>query len=134
MYQCEELDCFECLHACGSCIVLAHRQRPFHRLWKWAKGDNGWNSGEPYLTNLGFIWQRGHDGLPCPSPSPEVREKMIIGFGKVRYRTCLCWEKEMKQSRWEAEVRRETELQKKGEEREEAKGDEEDWETTDEEI
>jgi hypothetical protein len=32
MYRCWEKECFEMLHACGPCIVLAHEQRPWHSL------------------------------------------------------------------------------------------------------
>jgi ABC-type Fe2+-enterobactin transport system substrate-binding protein len=32
IYRCQEQECFERLHACGPCIVIAHQQRPWHML------------------------------------------------------------------------------------------------------
>jgi hypothetical protein len=30
--RCVDKDCFEGLHSCGPCMVIAHEQRPFHAL------------------------------------------------------------------------------------------------------
>ncbi|KAJ7601898.1 hypothetical protein DFH06DRAFT_1324301 [Mycena polygramma] len=105
MYRCEEDICFERLHACGRCIVLGHQQRPFHSLRKW-EGDR-WSASGPYLTELGFVWQLGHDGLPCPSPSPEIKEKYVLGDRegwKIKLRECHCWKGEREQTATEIEA------------------------------
>ncbi|KAJ6454051.1 hypothetical protein C8R47DRAFT_1228805 [Mycena vitilis] len=130
MYLCDETQCFEGLHQCGPCIVLAHRQRPFHKLWKWAQGDTAWTIDGRNLTKLGMIWQRGHDGLPCPNPDPEIMEQPIIGAGygwKIKVRQCLCWAKEKAQAE-EAKLKREEEEERARQERETEGEREEDWE------
>ncbi|KAJ7655779.1 hypothetical protein DFH06DRAFT_1329214 [Mycena polygramma] len=113
LYRCEEEDCFEGLHACGHCIVLGHQRRPFHKLWKWAKGENMWSESFGYLNDLGYVRQHGHDGLPCPNPSPETTDQLVIADHQnwiVKSRGCRCWEKEYEQAEREASVRREDEM------------------------
>ncbi|KAJ7606394.1 hypothetical protein DFH06DRAFT_1348103 [Mycena polygramma] len=127
LYRCDEEDCFEGLHACGHCIVLAHQRRPFHKLWKWSTDENMWSGSFGYLTDLGYVRQHGHDGLPCPNPTPDTTEQMFVADQShwfVKARGCLCWAKEYEQTEKERKIRREDEELRR-QEREAAEADEE---------
>ncbi|KAJ7860930.1 hypothetical protein B0H13DRAFT_2355303 [Mycena leptocephala] len=92
--RCVDKDCFEGLHSCGPCMVIAHEQRPFHALDLWTSED-GWRGS--HLGEIGYVWQRGHDGLPCPNPSPDTKRQLVMTDRRCWYipmRECLCYAEE----------------------------------------
>ncbi|KAJ7639833.1 hypothetical protein DFH06DRAFT_1138518 [Mycena polygramma] len=96
LYECQDKECLNGLHACAPCTCIAHQQRPDHGLWVYK--SNGWNP--THLGVIGYVYQIGHDGLPCPNPAAETIEHEVWGLyslravWKVRARECLCWKEE----------------------------------------
>ncbi|KAF8133491.1 hypothetical protein K438DRAFT_1998157 [Mycena galopus ATCC 62051] len=54
------------LSACSVCILVAHEQHPLHTLQAWTDGRY-WKVLS--LRSLGYVYQEGHDGEPCPNPA-----------------------------------------------------------------
>ncbi|KAJ7664824.1 hypothetical protein B0H17DRAFT_1143582 [Mycena rosella] len=85
-FKCAE--CGDCLQ-CKSCCIKQHGATPLHSLKHWT-GDF-WEDAK--LADLGFVYQVGHKGLPCPFPEPELRKMTVIhtsGIHQIRFRYCKC--------------------------------------------
>jgi hypothetical protein len=53
------------------------------------------------MRKLGYVYQRGHDGLPCTNPSPTTYDQLLFSdkvSWTVPMRDCLCWEKDKKEA------------------------------------
>ncbi|KAJ6449252.1 hypothetical protein C8R47DRAFT_1230728 [Mycena vitilis] len=89
MYRCRNRRCLGGLPACAPCTLVAHEQTPYDRiemwtghLWRWAE-----------LRDLGYVYQEGHEGLPCPNPAPTTTSKNIwLSSGMLEHvtRGCNC--------------------------------------------
>ncbi|KAJ7789208.1 hypothetical protein B0H14DRAFT_2627467 [Mycena olivaceomarginata] len=74
MYRCREA-CRGGMVACATCILVGHWEAPLHRLQVWNPGSRIWEPAT--LRQLGFIFQEGHQGLPCPNPAPTTTTKLL---------------------------------------------------------
>ncbi|KAJ7829016.1 hypothetical protein B0H14DRAFT_3465979 [Mycena olivaceomarginata] len=74
MYRCREA-CRGGMVACATCILVGHWEAPLHRLQVWSPGSRIWEPAT--LRQLGFIFQEGHQGLPCPNPAPTTTTKLL---------------------------------------------------------
>jgi hypothetical protein len=49
------------------------------------------------MSKLGYVYQSGHDGLPCPNPSPDTHDRLLYARGftwTIPIRDCLCYAEE----------------------------------------
>ncbi|KAK7032023.1 CxC2 domain-containing protein [Favolaschia claudopus] len=90
---------------CADCVLERHQLSPLHSLE--VRVDNStihgpdacrqeW-SGKFWtatsLCGLGFVYQLGHGGFPCPRPAPAVRDMVVMDFPaihSVKLRYCGC--------------------------------------------
>ncbi|KAK6992479.1 hypothetical protein R3P38DRAFT_3226100, partial [Favolaschia claudopus] len=78
--------------ACGSCgraEDARHQLMPLHVLQEWTGAF--WS--QVSLASLGYVFQLGHGGLPCPRPAPAARSMVVMDFPTihdVKYRYCAC--------------------------------------------
>ncbi|KAJ6454061.1 hypothetical protein C8R47DRAFT_1083228 [Mycena vitilis] len=89
IYRCQNRRCLGGLAACAACTLVAHEQSPFHRIEVWT--GNHWRRAE--LRDLGFVYQEGHDGLPCPNPAPTTTSnRVFLSSGLLEHvtRGCNC--------------------------------------------
>ncbi|KAJ6556676.1 hypothetical protein B0H10DRAFT_1847547 [Mycena sp. CBHHK59/15] len=89
--------CGDCLGGgellCGSCIVTAHQQMPFHRIQHWT----GLYFERKSLKDLGLRIQLGHwraNDRTCPLPTPAPGDDFVIvdnhGVHRVGLDYCGC--------------------------------------------
>ncbi|KAJ7121221.1 hypothetical protein C8R46DRAFT_929163 [Mycena filopes] len=83
--------CGECgvFLQCQECCLKRHALTPLHFLEEWV-GDF-WK--RTTLSELGLIYQLGHEGGPCKFPQPFVRSMTVIdttGVHEIKYRFCAC--------------------------------------------
>ncbi|KAJ7664818.1 hypothetical protein B0H17DRAFT_1211182 [Mycena rosella] len=85
---------FRCLQCgnylqCKACVLGQHATTPLHTFKEW----NGAHWTEATLTQLEFVYQMGHHGLPCDFPKPEERLMVVMdvtGVHTLQYRYCKC--------------------------------------------
>ncbi|KAJ7509950.1 hypothetical protein B0H11DRAFT_1900372 [Mycena galericulata] len=90
IFRCQDLKCMQGLPACGPCILIGHQLSPFHNIEEW-KEKRFWK--RLTLRDLGYVYQRGHDGLACPNPSPGTETQLVItvsGRHELVVRDCEC--------------------------------------------
>ncbi|KAJ7093631.1 hypothetical protein C8R43DRAFT_1141841 [Mycena crocata] len=89
LYRCRDRNCMRGQVACASCTALAHERRPLHGIEEWK--NTYWKRRQ--LNEIGYIYQHGHDGLPCPNPAQETEDEWVLmAEGRVRLamRKCNC--------------------------------------------
>ncbi|CAK5277177.1 unnamed protein product [Mycena citricolor] len=82
------LDCGVFLQ-CRKCLLQRHANFPLHVIREW----NGSWWKKLSLADLGFVYQLGHGGLPCPFPADEVRRMVVIHaphIHDVQMQYCNC--------------------------------------------
>ncbi|KAJ7817578.1 hypothetical protein B0H13DRAFT_2379561 [Mycena leptocephala] len=75
--------------ACYACCVSDHRQMPLHFLKEWT--GVAWQTAT--LAEIGLVYQLGHRGLECQSPTQVVHSRRIIDMGgiqTVNFQFCGC--------------------------------------------
>ncbi|KAJ7038551.1 hypothetical protein C8F04DRAFT_1255829 [Mycena alexandri] len=86
LFKCAE--CGEWMQ-CKDCCLARHALTPLHLIKEW-KGEF-W---EPVnLRDIGFIYQLGHGGAPCPFPAAKALCMTVIhttGIHQLRYKYCNC--------------------------------------------
>ncbi|KAK6966350.1 CxC2 domain-containing protein [Favolaschia claudopus] len=85
-FRCE--DCGPSTH-CQECMIARHQLMPLHVLQEWTGAF--WS--QVSLASLGYVFQLGHGGLPCPRPAPAARSMVVMDFPTihdVKYRYCAC--------------------------------------------
>ncbi|KAJ7431409.1 hypothetical protein B0H11DRAFT_2262044 [Mycena galericulata] len=90
LFRCSEQNCMDDLPACGPCTLIAHQQHPRHDVEEWTE-KRYWK--RRILTEIGYVYQRGHDGLACPCPSAAVEEQLVLtrsGTHTILCRDCEC--------------------------------------------
>ncbi|KAJ7889257.1 hypothetical protein B0H13DRAFT_1888092 [Mycena leptocephala] len=81
-------DCGEFLQ-CKDCCLARHSMMPLHFLKEWS--GKFWVDRK--LSELGLVYQLGHQGAPCVVPQAAVRSIMVIdttGVHQIQYRRCGC--------------------------------------------
>ncbi|KAK6977639.1 CxC2 domain-containing protein [Favolaschia claudopus] len=77
---------------CADCVLERHQLSPLHSLEsvrRWS--GKFWTATS--LCGLGFVYQLGHGGFPCPRPAPAVRDMVVMDFPaihSVKLRYCGC--------------------------------------------
>ncbi|KAJ7608827.1 hypothetical protein DFH06DRAFT_1148723 [Mycena polygramma] len=75
---------------CLTCCLLDHATKPLHIVAEWNGRSRGWHK-KP-LVRLGFVYQLGHGGAPCPSPS-RPRSLLVVaadGCHDIDFSFCNC--------------------------------------------
>ncbi|KAJ7081905.1 hypothetical protein C8R43DRAFT_1142889 [Mycena crocata] len=88
LFRCK--DCFQSLPSCAACCVVAHERWPLHLLDRWT--GSLWKRGIK-LNSLGYTYQSGHGGLPCPNPAAQAEETRVFavnGVHRLSTRGCQC--------------------------------------------
>ncbi|KAJ7893229.1 hypothetical protein B0H13DRAFT_2339819 [Mycena leptocephala] len=82
--------CYSGMPACEKCILIAHGEEPLHWPEEWA--GHYWK--RITLTELGFVYQQGHEGLECPNPTEPALRAINTAQGRkeIWVRQCLCAE------------------------------------------
>ncbi|KAI0669304.1 hypothetical protein C8Q78DRAFT_1070866 [Trametes maxima] len=86
--------CTDCHHpeaCCASCVLRAHRHRPFDRILAWHPQLRLWEAKT--MRELGFIWSLGHAGERCPYHWEKPHDMVIIhehGITDLPVRFCRC--------------------------------------------
>ncbi|KAJ7665825.1 hypothetical protein DFH06DRAFT_1322977 [Mycena polygramma] len=79
----------ECGVLCRECCFKKHEQEPLHEIEKW--NGNFWE--KTTLRQVGFVYQMGHHGGPCPAPDRKVASLIVItysGVQRLHVRYCRC--------------------------------------------
>ncbi|KAJ6457196.1 hypothetical protein C8R47DRAFT_1227529 [Mycena vitilis] len=86
LFRCR--DCFVGLAACLRCLLVAHLEWPLHAPEEWL--GNYWKRMS--LTDIGYVYRRGHDGLDCPNPAEVELQKLpgLHGEVEIWVQDCLC--------------------------------------------
>ncbi|KAJ7805542.1 hypothetical protein B0H13DRAFT_2387660 [Mycena leptocephala] len=74
---------------CKDCCLKRHSMMPLHFLKEWT--GNFWS--DQTLSELGLVYQLGHQGAPCLVPQATIRSMVVIdstGVHQIRYRHCGC--------------------------------------------
>ncbi|TFK79956.1 hypothetical protein K466DRAFT_504721 [Polyporus arcularius HHB13444] len=74
---------------CQACLLANHSQLPLHTIEGW----NGKHWEKSSLRKLGYVFQLGHDGGPCPCPGDTTRRLVVgdvSGIHEVQIRFCEC--------------------------------------------
>ncbi|KAH9911957.1 uncharacterized protein BXZ73DRAFT_56700, partial [Epithele typhae] len=74
---------------CDGCVVKRHRNLELHILERWVRGK----FVKTDLRSLGAVVQLGHDSAPCPRPSSQTRNMVVVDLDRiheVRVRFCEC--------------------------------------------
>ncbi|KAJ8469906.1 hypothetical protein ONZ45_g16729 [Pleurotus djamor] len=82
--------CGDCglVEECSTCCLKRHQLFPLHRVQVWR--GSFWT--DVSLDSMDYVFQLGHAGSPCPSPSPP--HTMVVlhtnGIHNVSIRYCSC--------------------------------------------
>ncbi|KAJ7660089.1 hypothetical protein DFH06DRAFT_1326231 [Mycena polygramma] len=90
LYRCQNSRCLGGLPACAPCTLIAHERSPLHGIQVWTDGRY-WKL--VFLNDLGYVYQSGHDGLPCPNPASETTVETVrlsSGVTQLVSRGCNC--------------------------------------------
>ncbi|KAJ7653365.1 hypothetical protein DFH06DRAFT_1317124 [Mycena polygramma] len=88
LFVCEDCPEFYRVKKCLNCFVRTHRSHPLHFPTEW----NGLFWQRTTLQRLGFVFQLGHRGQPCPSHG-EQKTMTVIAANSihcVNFRCCQC--------------------------------------------
>ncbi|KAI0348966.1 hypothetical protein OH77DRAFT_1465830 [Trametes cingulata] len=90
LFRCE--DCHHVDHQCATCILTAHHDRPFDRLWRWSIELGFWE--KQTLADVGYVWHVGHgNGGVCEinaSPSRPITILHEHGIMELPVKFCQC--------------------------------------------
>ncbi|KAJ7102965.1 hypothetical protein C8R43DRAFT_963855 [Mycena crocata] len=83
--------CIECNSGllCRRCCKEEHECEPLHNLKVW--NEQSWEVTS--LREIGFVYQMGHKGDPCQSPTPFVHSLLVIdlkGCHRLDLLYCAC--------------------------------------------
>ncbi|KAJ7500587.1 hypothetical protein B0H11DRAFT_2225577 [Mycena galericulata] len=85
--------CYACFQQhCSSCCLQTHANKPLHFLKK-SVTVNGTTWVNISLADVGFVFQLGHSGAPCPLSTTETHSIRVLdvdGIQTVCYRLCGC--------------------------------------------
>ncbi|KAJ7104597.1 hypothetical protein C8R44DRAFT_887052 [Mycena epipterygia] len=68
------LQCADGMPGCASCAMIAHERYPLHWVEEWS--GTFWKRTSLFV--LGYTFQHGHDGLPCPNPAPDTEGPGLV--------------------------------------------------------
>ncbi|KAJ7630166.1 hypothetical protein FB45DRAFT_1027400 [Roridomyces roridus] len=93
LFFCEERCCGE-VPACAQCISVLHERAPFHTLEEWIYDGEDWDPGNTLSAfDVDYVYQMGHEGLPCPRPSSRLTQRAVTrpdGGYLLWCRGCRC--------------------------------------------
>ncbi|KAJ7271697.1 hypothetical protein C8J57DRAFT_1064839 [Mycena rebaudengoi] len=82
-------DCHDDLIICEECCLRSHEWLPLHRPEEWH--ITSWRT--ICLTDIGFVYQLGHDRSPCPCPTLQPISMQVLdvsGLHRIQCRFCGC--------------------------------------------
>ncbi|KAF7325883.1 CxC2 domain-containing protein [Mycena kentingensis (nom. inval.)] len=89
--SCRLFRCSECgsFPRCTSCMTKSHQFMPLHDIEEW--NGSFWTAAS--LAEIGFVFQLGHGGFPCPYPDVHTRSMTVVDapyIHQVRFKYCCC--------------------------------------------
>lgn len=86
--------CYQCIMPpllCKECLMTSHTHNPFHFVRIWDPARRFWERRP--LSELGVVFEFGHEGKRCHLSSQEPRPMTIVseeGVHVVKVRFCAC--------------------------------------------
>ncbi|KAJ7025054.1 hypothetical protein C8F04DRAFT_1269661 [Mycena alexandri] len=82
LYRCRDRNCRGGLPGCATCIAVVHEKKPEHWLEEWCE-NRYWKLVA--LADVGYVYQRGHDGNACPNPAEDTSVEVVqTRFGEAK--------------------------------------------------
>ncbi|KAJ7156208.1 hypothetical protein C8R46DRAFT_1040750 [Mycena filopes] len=82
LYRCRDRDCRAGLPGCAPCMFIIHEDKSQHWMQIWTE-NRYWKPVA--LSDLGYVYQRGHDGASCPNPAQTTASMDVqTRYGKAR--------------------------------------------------